>query len=79
VKAFAQWLNDWRWAANMKRARAHRRELMFGARERFDEAIRPRLTANTVIAYPDAIYHIDVDDLCRAMVRAAITTGKTDA
>lgn len=69
--SFAQWINDRRWAANMRRARAYRRKLSFGARLRFDAALRHPLDGESVIAYPDALYHVTIDDLCRAMVAAA--------
>lgn len=55
-------LADWRWAMNVRRARAWRRDCSFSARVRFDTAYRPRLKA-----YPDALYHVDSADLARAM------------
>lgn len=72
-----QWLADFRWAMNVMRARRWRRELGFGQRIIFDGAFRPRLEKRhpqhepDVIAYPDAFYHITVDDLIRAMETAA--------
>lgn len=63
----AWWINDLRVALNVGRARRFRRGLGFSARMRFDDALRPRLDKPNVIAYPDAIYHITVDDLIRAM------------
>lgn len=67
--SFAEWINDLRWSANMRRARRWRRQLEFGEREKFDRALRPRfpLEPGSVIAYPDAIYHVTIDDLLRAM------------
>lgn len=56
-------LADWRWAMNVRRARAWRRDCSFSARVRFDTAYRPRLK----LAYPDALYHVDSADLARAM------------
>ena len=72
MNRFTQWINDRRWAANMRRARAFRRELLFSQRVQFDKSIRPRIDGEKglVIDYPDAIYHITIDDLCRAMVRS---------
>jgi hypothetical protein len=78
---FAQWINDLRWGANMRRARAWRRELSFSKREAFDAALRPRLPRpypderSDIIAYPDALYHIGIDDLCRAMLASAGPTA----
>lgn len=61
-------LADWRWAMNVRRARAWRRDCSFSARVRFDTAYRPRLKEpGAVIAYPDALYHVDSADLARAM------------
>lgn len=73
---FAQWIEDMRWAANARRARAWRRRLSFSERQKFDAALRPRLPRpypderDDVIAYPDAIYHIKISDLIRAMTAA---------
>lgn len=67
--SFAQWIEDRRWAANMRRARAWRRGLSFSRRRAFDEAIRPNVANDprVGVAYPDAFYHITIDDLLRAM------------
>lgn len=65
---FPQWLNDLRWARNIRRARAFRRRLSFSGRMAFDDAIRPNLGRGEVIAYPDALYHVTINDLCRAML-----------
>lgn len=76
-QGLAGWIADFRWAMNMMRARRYRRAAGFAARIRFDDALRPRLKrgpydANQpVIAYPDAVYHITVDDVIRA-ARAAL-------
>lgn len=87
MMGFAQWLADFRWAMNMMRARRFRREIGFAQRIRFDAAFRPRLASSLVraqgvkagdpvridvIDYPDAPYHITVDDLIRG-IRAAAT------
>ena len=74
MERFAQWVEDWRWAANARRARAWRRELSFSRRQEFDHALRPKIKGEqgAVIAYPDAIYHITVDDVCRAMIHSAL-------
>jgi len=70
--SFATWIKHRRWGANMRRARAFRETLCFSARQKFDAALRPRLGGEegAVVAYPDALYHITIDDLCRA-IRAA--------
>ena len=72
---FSQWLNDWRWAANMRRARAWRRECSLSQRVSFDKALRPRIKGEPgmIVAYPDAVYHITIDDLVRAMMASAKT------
>lgn len=64
-------LNDFRWAMNAMRARAWRRQLLFSQRLAFDDELRPMLKHGERIAYPDAIYHIKVNDLLRAMARSA--------
>jgi hypothetical protein len=69
MNVFAQWLNDRRWAANARRARSWRRRLGFAERVKFDNILRPHLQEpGMVIDYPDALYHITVDDLIRAML-----------
>ncbi len=68
--SFAQWVADMRWAANAKRARKWRRRLSFSGRIAFDQAIRPKVKSG-VIDYPDALYHITIDDLTRAMIASA--------
>jgi hypothetical protein len=70
----ARWLADRRWASAVRHAREYRRELSFSQRELFDRKLRPRIKGepDKVIAYPDAIYHITMDDLCRAMIAGAI-------
>ena len=65
-----QWLEDFRWAMNAKRARAFRRDLMFSQRQVFDAALRPPVDGPNVIAYPDAFYHMKIDDVCRALLAA---------
>lgn len=71
---FEQWLNDFRWAMNVKRARAYRRTLMFSQRHTFDDELRPKLSG-AVIAYPDALYHVEIDDLLRATMAAGQRRG----
>lgn len=68
-----QFMSDLRWAMNMIRARRYRRNVGFGERARFDNALRPRLQGerDIVIAYPDAFYHTKIEDLCRAIVESA--------
>lgn len=73
LKAIGRWVADFRWAMNAMRARRWRRSLSFSDRIKFDDALRPRLppsphdNGRRIIAYPDAVYHITVDDLIRAM------------
>ena len=67
---FGQWLEDFRWAMNVMRARRWRRELAFSRRVAFDDALR-RPLRGAVIAYPDAFYYVTIDDLCRAMEESA--------
>jgi hypothetical protein len=71
--SFATWLNDWRWAANVKRARAYRRSLGFAQRIAFDRALRHPVSSGHVIEYPDAFYYVTIDDLCAAMLKAMET------
>jgi hypothetical protein len=65
VSRFAQYINDLRWSANVRRARAWRRRLSFSQQMKFDAALR-HLLDHGVIAYPDAFYHVTIDDLLRA-------------
>lgn len=66
--SFAQWINDRRWAANMRRARSFRRSLSFSERRVFDAALRPGMFDDTMcVAYPDAFYAVQINDLLRAM------------
>lgn len=68
MTTFAEWVNDWRWAMNVKRARAWRRQLIFSQRLAFDKAIRPVIgDSYGIIDYPDAFYAITINDLCRAI------------
>jgi len=71
--SFAQWVEDFRWAMNAMRARAWRRRLTYASRAAFDAALRPPLKyeVGMVIDYPDALYHITIDDVCRAMKAAS--------
>jgi hypothetical protein len=66
---FGWWLNDRRWAANMRRVRRIQRDLLFGQRVRFFEELRPKVPAGR-IAYPDALMYVTVDDVCRALIAA---------
>lgn len=74
---FAQWINDKRWAANMRRARAFRRGLLFSERQTFDRALQRRLPRpypderEDIVAYPDTFYFVTIDDLCRAVAAVA--------
>ncbi len=71
-RSFSQFIEDIRWAMNAQRARAMRRELLFSRRLRFDESLRPILKDGARIAYPDALYHITIDDVCRAYAEAKL-------
>lgn len=66
-QSFAWWVNDRRWAANVRRARAFRRELTFSQRIKFDNALRHSLGDGTCIAYPGAFYHVEIGDLLNAI------------
>lgn len=70
MNGLSTWLADFRWAMNMKRARAWRRDLGFAERMDFDRAFRPRVKGEPglVFEYPDAAYHTTIDDLLRAMI-----------
>jgi hypothetical protein len=73
--AFAQWLADKRWAANAMRARRWRRLLSPEQREIFDDVLRrlgPDGWAAPPRAYPDALYEITIDDVCRAMIASRL-------
>lgn len=70
MDSFSQWLNDMRWAMNMKRARSFRRKLIFSKRQKFDDALKPMTKNNSIIAYPDAIYNITINDVCRAIIES---------
>ncbi len=66
--SFARWIEDWRWMLNMRRCRRRRRELLFSQRVAFDAALRPRVdSGDMVLDYPDAIYHIGIKDVFRAI------------
>ncbi len=67
MSTIAEKIENLRWAMNMMRARAWRRELSFSERQKFDAEIRPRLQGGAIVAYPDAIYYVKIDDVCRAI------------
>jgi hypothetical protein len=69
-------LDDIAWAAQMFRARRHRRKLYFSGRVAFDKAVRPKLDEGRVIDYPDAIYHAEVDDFRRALAASSVTPAR---
>jgi len=73
--SFVTYINDWRWAMNVKRARAWRRKCLFSQRLKFDAALRPKIGDGQVIDYPDALYHITIDDLCRAITESVSRPG----
>lgn len=58
---------DLAWAWRMFRVRRIRRGLLFGARQTYDDAIRPSVGSD-IIAYPDAVYYIQPCDMLRAAV-----------
>lgn len=79
---FAQWIEDVRWAANVRRARAWRRSLPFSRRVRFDDALRHVTTplgCTRPVMYPDAFYMTTIDDLCRAMLASSRRSEESDA
>lgn len=67
-----QWINDLRWAMNMKRVRAMRREMFFSERIKFDSALRPPIDGEpgVVVDYPDAFYHVTIEDIVRGVTRS---------
>lgn len=67
MATLAEKIENLRWALNMMRARAWRRDLLFSERAKFDSALRPRMADGSIVAYPDAIYHVKIEDLCRAI------------
>jgi hypothetical protein len=73
---FSQWMADFRWAMNVMRARRERRRMLFSCRMRFDDALRPRTKDGATIAYPDAIYHIKVDDFAKSNGSASTRTNR---
>lgn len=75
LKQLEQWLADFRWAMNAMRARRWRREMLFSQRMKFDDELRPKVDEGR-IAYPDALYHISVDDLLHALQKAYATPPK---
>lgn len=71
---FTQWLNDLRWAANMKRIRRFERTLTFSERELFYNELKPILNDGTVsvrVSYPNAFMFITIDDIVRAIEAVA--------
>ena len=82
--SFIQWLNDLRWAMNMRRARAFQRGLLFSERQVFMKALRhPASERGMVLDYPDTFFFTDIDDLLRAkravyLYRAARQGGFSD-
>jgi hypothetical protein len=72
-----QWVDDFRWAMNAMRARRYRRGVGFSERIRFDDALRPHVK-NGVIAYPDAVYHITVEDVIRAMRKSRSSSERRE-
>lgn len=54
------------WLEIMQAVRETRRYLLYNQRQIFDEALRPMLLGAVRIAYPEAIYLINVDDYYRA-------------
>lgn len=71
MSAPMEWLEDWKWAARMWRAKRHRRKLGFSERMKFDGALRPIVDGmGAVIDYPDALYHARGHDVDRAIKAA---------
>lgn len=62
-------LSELRWAWRMIRARRLRHKMLFSERVKFDDEMRPIVVHETIarIAYPDAFYHVEADDLERAI------------
>ena len=75
--SLGQWVNDFRWAMNVVRARRWRRKLSRDQRSVFDVELRPYLfndlgyeTAIPVF-YPEGFYQIKIEDLVRAIRTSA--------
>ncbi len=76
---FDEWLRDAQWALMAVEARQARQRMLFSARQRFDDALRPATAGGATIAYPDAMYHAGEDDLRRALEAATPNqTGEVD-
>lgn len=62
-------LDDIRWAWRMVRVRRLRHKMLFSERVKFDDELRPIVVHETIarIAYPDAFYRVEADDLARAI------------
>lgn len=69
------WFDDICWAIRMVRARRHRRRIIFSARRKFDDALRPPIGEGNVIAYPDAFYDADANDMNRAVEASSKTVS----
>lgn len=64
-----RWIDDWRWALQMRKVRALRRDMTFSTRHCFDDELRrpiDGIESALRIAYPDAIYHARSADFRRA-------------
>ena len=71
--SLAQWIEDMRWAMNMKRARAFRRALPPASREVFDDSIRHMFQSDDMayavsMTNPEAFYRTTTNDVLRAMI-----------
>lgn len=71
---FGAWIARKRWLANVERAKLYRETLSFSDRQVFDANLRPQPdgTEYGALQYPGAIYHITIDDYCRAVTAVCI-------
>ncbi len=59
------------WLSVVGRAQHFRRTLTFSQRQIFDNELRP-VAVGVQVAYPDAFYHLKLDDFYRAMKAALL-------
>lgn len=61
--SFASWIENRRWAANVRRARQFRADCLFSERQVFDAALRRPVDGEQgrVFAYPDTFYLVRID------------------
>lgn len=75
-RRFGQYVADRRWATNVEWARAWRRDLTPAQRLVFDDVLRPQRPTGEILAYPEALYCVTVDDVIRAATAARLYAGQ---